>query len=271
MIYGNKTDINIDMVTGDNHSLNKCNFVFLDAIDVDYVPNIKNIREAADDLYYANNFFDCDGILKPKGKINIERIKNEKRGILRVLLSLITQGNTQTTIVRKLNSHARYASLRAALLEYNRLLNSTHILNLIHYMNLRKVLKTARNRTESYHSLQGLIRKVYNGIFKGKKILNNRISAHATRLVANCIVAYNAIILNSIYVKMIKYGASKEVLKEFCRISPIAWSHLVFTGRYSFVKNDGKIDIALLVEKLEEILRERFVSSKIKVKETDVA
>jgi len=271
MIYGNKTDINIDMVTGDNHSLNKCNFVFLGAIDVDYVPNIKNIKEAADDLYYANNFFDCNGILNPKGKINIERIKNEKRGILRVLLSLITQGNTQTTIVRKLNSHARYASLRAALLEYNKLLNSTHILNLIHDMNLRKGLKTARNRTESYHSLQGLIRKVYNGIFKGKKILNNRISAHATRLVANCIVAYNAIILNSIYVKMIKYGASKETLKEFCRISPIAWSHLVFTGRYSFVKNDGQIDIALLVEKLEEILRERFASDKVKVKKAEPA
>ena len=106
--------------------------------------------------------------------------------------------------------------------------------------------------------LQGLIRKVYNGIFKGKKIANNQISAHATRLVANCIVAYNAIILNSVYVKMIKRGVSPEVLKEFARISPIAWSHLVFTGRYNFVKSDGRIDIALFVEQLENVLRERF-------------
>lgn len=269
MIYGNKTEINIDMVTGDNHSINKCNFVFLDAIDVNYVPNIKNIREAADNLYYANSSGNKNGILKAKGKINIERIKNEKKGILRVLLSLIMQGNTQTTIVRKLNSHARYASLRAAILEYNKLLNSIHVLNLIHNMKLRKVLKTARNRTESYHSLQGLIRKVYNGIFKGKKILNNRISAHATRLVANCIVAYNAIILNSIYMKMIKYGASKKSLIEFCRISPIAWSHLVFTGRYSFVKSDGNIDIALLVEKLEELWLGRLKTEKINSKNVE--
>ena len=41
MIYGNKTDITIDMVTGDGHSKNKYNFVFLDSIDVDYVPSIK--------------------------------------------------------------------------------------------------------------------------------------------------------------------------------------------------------------------------------------
>lgn len=242
MIYGNKTDINIDMVTGDNHSMNKYNFVFLSAIGVDYVPNIKNIREAADDLYCVNNT-QSNGILKPKGKINIDRMKSEKRGILRVLLSLIIQENTQTTIVRKLNSHARYASLRAALMEYNKLLKSTHVLNVIHYMQLRKALKTARNRTESYHSLQGLIRRIYNGIFKGRKISSNRISAHATRLVANCIITYNAIILNSIYVKMVKSGASKEALAEFSRISPIAWSHLVFTGRY-FLRAIGLLVLA---------------------------
>ncbi|MCX7121665.1 MAG: Tn3 family transposase, partial [Gammaproteobacteria bacterium] len=258
MIYGNNTDIVIDMVTGDNHSINKYNHVFLRAINVNYVPNIKNIRGAADNIYYATNPGANNSILKAKDKINFELIKSQKREISRVLLSLLTQENTQTTLVRKLNSHSRYARLRAALIEYNKLLNSTHLLNLIHDMQLRKVLKTARNRTESYHSLQGLIRKVYNGIFRGKKILNNQVSAHATRLVANCIVAYNATILNSIYVKMIKNGASKEALKEFCRISPIAWSHLVFTGRYNFVKSDGNIDIVRLIEKLEELWRARF-------------
>ncbi len=257
IIFGNKTEITIDMVTGDGHSLNKYNFVLLGSIDVEYVPSIKNIREAADNLYSVKSPDCYSGILTPKDKINVARIKEEKRAILRVLLSLLMQDNTQTIIVRKLNSHARYTRLRAALDEYNKILKSTHVLNVIHDMQLRKVLKTARNRTESYHSLQGLIRKVYNGVFKGKKIANNQISAHATRLVANCIVAYNAIILNSIYVKMVKRGVSAEVLKEFARISPIAWSHLVFTGRYNFVKSDGQIDIALFVEKLEQVLRER--------------
>ena len=258
MIYSNKTDINIDMVTGDGHSMNKYNFVFLESIGVSYVPSINNIREAANNLYSIDSPENYSGLLKPKDKINIERIKKEKRSVLRVILSLLMQDNTQTTIVRKLNSHARYTRLRAALEEYNKLLKSIHVLNLIHDMSLRKALKTARNRTESYHSLQGLIRKVNNGIFKGKKIANNRISAHATRLVANCIVAYNAIILNSIYEKMLERGAPVHVLKEFLRISPIAWSHLIFTGRYSFIKSDGEIDIALFVEQLEQVLWEKF-------------
>lgn len=101
------------------------------------------------------------------------------------------QENTQSNIIRKLNSHAtRYVRLRAALFEYNKIFKSIHVLNIIDNMQLRKALRTARNRTEAYHhQLQGFIRKIYNGIFKGRKIMDNRISAHAARLIANCIIA----------------------------------------------------------------------------------
>ena len=122
-------------------------------------------------------------------------------------------------------------------------------------MPLRKAIRTARNRTESYHQLQSLIRKIYNGVFKGKKIVDNRVSAHAARLIANCIVAYNSTILNQIYEKMVKSGASQAVLDEFARISPIAWAHILFTGRYSFKKNKGDIDITVMADTLEGYIR----------------
>ncbi len=151
MIYGNKTDIDIHMVTGDNHSLNKLNFVTLDSIDVDYVPSIKNVREAADDLYAAQPLDNYIGIINPKGSINVDRIRSQRRGVMRVLLSLIMQENTQSNIIRKLNSHARYARLKAALFEYNAIFKSIHVLNLIDDMQLRKAIRSARNRTEAYH------------------------------------------------------------------------------------------------------------------------
>ena len=78
MIYGNKTEITIDMVTGDNHSLNKYNFVFLGSINVDYVPSIKNIREAANELYSVKSPNHYQGLLKPKGQIKVNRIKSKK-------------------------------------------------------------------------------------------------------------------------------------------------------------------------------------------------
>ena len=99
------------------------------------------------------------------------------------------QENTQTTIIRKLSSHDRYAKLQTSLYEYNKIFKSTHVLNMINDLALRKAIKAARNRTEAYHQLQGKMRKVYQGIFKGKKIVDNRVSSDATRLLANCIIA----------------------------------------------------------------------------------
>lgn len=252
MIYGNKTDIDINMVTGDNHSLNKLNFVALDSIDVTYVPSIKNVRAAADDLYSVKSPDNYSGLLQPKDQIKIDRIKLQKRSVLRVLLSLIMQENTQSNIIRKLNSHTRYSGLRAALFEYNKIFKSAHVLKLIDDMQLRKAIRTARNRTEAYHQLQGIIRKISTGMFKGKKIVNNRVSAHAARLIANSIIAYNSIVLNSVYEKMVKNGVAQEIIEEFARISPIAWAHLLFTGRYSFKKNSGNIDVEAMANMLEQ-------------------
>ncbi len=258
VIYGNKTDIDIDMVTGDNHSLNQLNFVILDSIDVEYVPSIKDVREAANDLYSLTPIDNYTGILRPKDVINTNIIRSEKRGILRVFLSLLLQENTQSNIVKKLNSSARYASIKKALFEYNKILKSIHVLSLIDNMTLRKAIRTARNRTEAYHQLQGLIRKIYRGVFKGKKIVSNRVSAHAVRLIVNCIIAYNSIILNTIYDKMLKEGVSQEIIEKFARISPIAWVHIAFTGKYNFKKIKGDINVDAMVNALEKHLKKHF-------------
>ncbi|MFC7420741.1 Tn3 family transposase [Iodobacter arcticus] len=84
-----------------------------------------------------------------------------------------------------------------------------------------------------------------------KKRENNQVSAHAVRLVANSIIAYNAIILNSVYERMVAAGTSQSIINEFTRISPIAWSHIVFTGKYNFKKSNGDIDVDATIDALE--------------------
>ena len=123
-------------------------------------------------------------------------------------------------------------------------------------MKMRKAIRTARNRTEAYHQFQSLICKVYHGALRGKKIIDNRISAQASRLVANFSVAYNATILNALYKKMLENNVSEEVIERFARISPIAWSHLSFTGKYNFKKNSGQINFEEIVSMLEKQLKE---------------
>ncbi|MBY0581225.1 MAG: Tn3 family transposase [Rickettsiales bacterium] len=258
MIYGNNTDIIINYVTGDNHSLNPINFVVLDSIDVRFLPGIKNLKEAANNIYSTKKTSDYAGLITPKDQIKKSIIKSSKRQITRVLLSLILQKETQTTIVRKLSKHNRYARLKAALHEYNKIFKSIHVLNMIDDINLRKAIKAARNRTESYHQLQGAIRKVYHGIFKGKRIIDNNVSAHAVRLLANCIIAYNSFILNILYERLVAAKAPQDLIDKFIRISPIAWDHIIFTGRYNFNKNDTTVDLETMLNLLEEKLKKGF-------------
>jgi len=100
------------------------------------------------------------------------------------------------------------------------------MLNLIDNMALRKAIRTARNRTEAYHQLQGPIRKIYSRVFKGKKVVNNQVSAHAIRLMANCIIAYNTIILNIVYEKMIKEGINPDISPRLIKIGFKALIHM---------------------------------------------
>ena len=255
IVCGNKSNIPINYVTGDNHSINPINFMVLDSVDVGYLPSIKNIKYEAEKLYSNKPIDQHTGLLKPKTQIDSSLIRSNKRWITRVLMSLIMQENTQTTIIRKLSSHDRYAKLQAALYEYNKIFKTTHVLNMINDLELRKAIRAARNRTEAYHQLQGRIRKVYQGIFKGKKITDNQASSHATRLLANCIIAYASTFLNTIYLKLIAEKAPQSVIDEFLRISPIAWCYITFTGRYNFKKNNGKIDLQEILNSLEAKIR----------------
>jgi TnpA family transposase len=255
MIYDNQSDIKIDAITGDNHALNQLNFLALGAINVEFIPSIKNIKSAADDLYSYEEIDCYQGLIKPIAQINVDRIKNEEKQIVRVLLSLVLQENTQSTIIRKLNSQSRYASLRAGLIEYNKILKSTHVLNLINNMPLRKAIITARNRTEAYHQLQNLIRKMHYGVYNGRRIVNHKISTQAVRLVTNTAVAYNATILNMLYIKLIELGYSEKDIERFLRISPMAWIHIAFTGRYTFNNKNNKIDLNEIIITLEKELK----------------
>ena len=63
---------------------------------------------------------------------------------------------------------------------------------MINNMPLRKAIRTARNRTEAYHQLQNLIRKMYYGVYNARRIVDHKISTQAVRLVTNTAVAYNA-------------------------------------------------------------------------------
>ncbi len=57
---------------------------------------------------------------------------------------------------------------------------------------------------------------------------------------------------------MLAAEASQVIIDEFARISPIASSHIAFTGKYNFRKNNGDIDVDAMVNELEKHLKRYF-------------
>ncbi len=94
------------------------------------LPNYMNLQKASSQaLKYLRILFtfsvksvdNYTGIIRPSGVIDKSLIKAEERGILWVLLSLLLQENTQSIIVKKINSSARYGRLKKAFFEYNKI------------------------------------------------------------------------------------------------------------------------------------------------------
>ena len=57
---------------------------------------------------------------------------------------------------------------------------------------------------------------------------------------------------------MIRDGVSQKIIDEFARISPIAWMHILFTGRYNFTKSNGEINVGEMAKMLEIHLKQHF-------------
>ena len=129
------------------------------------------------------------------------------------------------------------------------------MLNLIDDEGKRKVIKTARNRTESYHQFHRMIRKVFHGAFKGRKIISNATSVQASRLVSNCVIAYNAMILDKVYQRLCATLGAKKAKAILSKMSPVAWQHIIFTGRYHFKDRKNEVDFDKLIKLLEKKLR----------------
>jgi TnpA family transposase len=248
IIYNNTSEIQPDMITGDMHSINQLNFFILDVINVEFVPTYRDIYDKSKKIYCIGDPKQHSGLIKPIGQININLIKEQSKTIEKMLLSLILQETKQSIIVKKLSSHKRYGRLKKALWEYNKILSSIHILNLIDNKELRRNIKIARNRTESFHQLQSKIRKVHGGKFSGRTILENEIWNQSARLVANMSIAYNSLILNDLLKKYPDLKSSTS------KISPIAWRHINFTGKYTFKEKKSLPDLKEIIEKLKKWL-----------------
>ena len=110
-------------------------------------------------------------------------------------------------------------------------------------------VQKALNRGESYHKLHRAVSYANFGKLRFKTEGEQQIWNECGRLIANCIIFYNAIILSNVLRYQVErgYAVSAALLEQ---ISPVAWQHINFHGRYEFTKSIQPIDMEAIVQEL---------------------
>jgi hypothetical protein len=80
----------------------------------------------------------------------------------------------------------------------------------------------------------------------GTTDLDVAITNQCGRLTANVVIAYNSILLSALLERYQTAGDHKTVTL-LRKISPVAWQHVHFLGRYLFRGNRQPIDLAKLL------------------------
>ena len=100
---------------------------------------------------------------------------------------------------------------------------------------------------EAYHQLRSAIAQV--GGKKqliGSTDLDVAITNQCGRLIANVIIAYNTILLSAL-LERYRAADDQKAIRLLHNISPVAWHHIHFLGRYLFRGNRRPINVEAML------------------------
>lgn len=251
LLSNNTSEVNPNKLSTDTHGTNQVNHAILDIFGYQFAPRYKKLNSDHRDIFgfhHPQHYKDL--LIKPIRKIKKQLIIEEADNIKRIIVSLALKSTTQSTIIRKLSSYDRKNRTKKALWEYDNIIKSIYILNYIDSLAMRQSIQKALNRGEAYHRLKRAVFHVNQGKFRVKTVLEQNIWSECTRFLANSIIFCNAFILSALLTQAEKTGrqAEADLIK---RISPIAWRHVNFLGRFEFQKQHNLINIDEIIKSLQ--------------------
>ena len=187
ILHNNSTDIQPDIHSVDTHGTNHVNAALLYVFGDQFAPRYKDIcdkvRTSLTAFHHPSRY--GEAILKPIRKIRENDIIREWDECRRIFVSLARKDTMQSTLVRKLSSHARHSRTKRALWEYDSIHTSLHLLNYVDSPSLRQNIQKALNRGENYHQLARAISYAGFGKLRFKTEYEQELWSECSRLIAN--------------------------------------------------------------------------------------
>jgi TnpA family transposase len=165
------------------------------------------------------------------------------------MLSRAVKTTTQSIIIGKLSSYARKNKTKRALWEYDNIIRSLYLLNYIDSPPLRRNVQKALNRGESVHKLRKTVSYANFGKLRFKNENDQHIWGECSRLLANCIIYYNACILSNMLIYREMNGLGADMIKQ---IFPVAWQHVNLYGRYEFNTQQESVNMDEIIQELAQ-------------------
>ena len=251
ILFNNSTDIQPEIHSTDTHGTNEINFALLYVFGYQFAPRYKDlcdkVRTSLTGFNHPSRY--GDAILKPVRKIREDDIIREWDECQRIFVSLAMKETTQSTLVRKLSSHARNNRTKRALWEYDSIHRSLYLLDYINSPSLRQNVQKAVNRGENYHQLRRAVSFASFGKLRFKTEYEQDLWSECSRLIANCIIFYNASILSRLLEHQEKTGDTQGAAATK-NVSPIAWQNVNLHGRYEFLKQIVLLNVDIIAQGL---------------------
>jgi len=252
LLVNNTTTVQPTVHSTDTHGTNHVNFALLHVFGYQFAPRYKDIYDKVRTGLYGFKHpsqYDDKLLLKPIRKVQKPLIIHEWDNMVRIFLSLALKTTTQSIIVSKLSSYARKNRTKRALWEFDNILRSLYLLYFIDSLTLRRNVQRALGRGEAYNQLRRAASFANFGALRFRTEGDQQIWGECSRLLTNCIIYYNAVILSRLLETKLS-NTDVTQAQRLARVSPIAWRHINFQGRYNFRQTSLTPNIDELVEKL---------------------
>jgi TnpA family transposase len=251
LLLNNTTTVQPAIHSTDTHGTNELNFALLHVFGYQFAPRYrqiqKKIRTSLCGFQHPKQY---EGLLlRPTRKLNIELIISEWDNLLRIFASLALKTTPQSIIVRKLSSYGHQNRTKRALLEFDSIFRSLHLLEFVDSPPLRQNVQRALNRGENYHQLRKAIAYANFGKLRYRTEEEQVLWSECSRLLANCVIYYNAAILSRVLEERRAAGDLAGV-EQLTQVAPVAWQHINFYGRYEFTSRVAPIDLERVVAAL---------------------
>jgi TnpA family transposase len=235
LLFNNTTEIQPEVHSTDTHGTNEVNFALLHLFGYQFAPRYRDFYDKVRTTLYGFQHprQHAEGVLRPVRKINTRLIIEDWDNIQRILVSLALKTTTQNIIVGKLSAYTRKNKTRRALWEYDNIIRSLYLLEYLDSPPLRQQVQRALNRGENYHHLRRAVAYANFGKLRFRTEHDQQLWGECSRLLTNGIIYYNASLLSNLLAFKEARG-DVEGVALLARVSPVAWQHINWFGRYEF-------------------------------------